>query len=83
MEASKYNRHVGPLISFEELVNESKVGSESSSKQTKDDSNSASKHCAVPNHFALVHVTNRRKPPVKKKSLPTVCDISFKLFILL
>lgn len=57
---------MGPLVPFEELVNEA-------STQEEDGHNNASEDCTLPDPRALLHVTSRRKPPLRNKSLPVVC----------
>ncbi|KAM7524434.1 hypothetical protein LguiA_014336 [Lonicera macranthoides] len=54
---------MGPLVPFEELVNEA-------STQEEDSHNNALEDCTLPDPRALLHVTSRRKPPLRKKSLP-------------
>lgn len=67
------NRDMGPLLPFEELVNED-VYVDEPFKQEDDDSD-ANKDCNLPNPCALLHVTNRKKAPSQKKSLSMVCDV--------
>ncbi|XP_014502744.1 kinesin-like protein KIN-7O isoform X2 [Vigna radiata var. radiata] len=62
------NRDMGPLLPFEELVNED-VYVDESFKQKDNNKDDANKDCNLPNPCALLHVTNRKKAP-RKKSLP-------------
>lgn len=64
---------MGPLLPFEELVNED-VYVDESFKQKDNNKDDANKDCNLPNPCALLHVTNRKKAP-RKKSLPMVCYI--------
>ncbi|XP_028766813.1 kinesin-like protein KIN-7O isoform X2 [Neltuma alba] len=61
-------RDIGPLIPFEELVNES-IPVVQSDKQGDDFSAAAGNSCNLPHACALLHVTNRKKVPARKKSL--------------
>ncbi|KAF3451459.1 hypothetical protein FNV43_RR07554 [Rhamnella rubrinervis] len=63
-------RDMGPLLRFEELVNEADNAEEESSKQDEDFENSMSEDYNLPDPCALLHITNRRKVPLRKKSLP-------------
>ncbi|RVW92156.1 Kinesin-like protein KIN-7O [Vitis vinifera] len=64
------DRDVGPLVPFEELVNTIEVGVDESCKQEEDCHKNALEDCTLPDPRALLHVTNRRKVPLRKKSLP-------------
>ncbi|CAA2972322.1 kinesin KIN-7O [Olea europaea subsp. europaea] len=57
----------GPLLPFEELVNE--VSMVDSSKQEADCEKNVSEDCTLPDPWALLHVTSRRKAPPRKRSL--------------
>ncbi|XP_051150638.1 kinesin-like protein KIN-7O isoform X2 [Andrographis paniculata] len=57
-----------PLLPFSELINETNVPG--FCKQDEDFKTSASEDCTLPDSHALLHVTNRRKVPVRKRSLP-------------
>ncbi|XP_037492358.1 kinesin-like protein KIN-7O isoform X2 [Jatropha curcas] len=61
------SRDMGPLIPFEELVSGNEVGNDFC-QQHEDDNNNASEDCTFPDPCALLHVTNRRKVPPRKKS---------------
>ncbi|XP_014502745.1 kinesin-like protein KIN-7O isoform X4 [Vigna radiata var. radiata] len=69
------NRDMGPLLPFEELVNED-VYVDESFKQKDNNKDDANKDCNLPNPCALLHVTNRKKAP-RKKSLPMQEDNKF------
>ncbi|KAL2574310.1 hypothetical protein AAZV13_17G180600 [Glycine max] len=66
-------RDMGPLLPFEELVNED-VSVDEPFKQEEDNKDDTNKDCNLPNPCALLHVTNRKKAPSLKKSLSMVCD---------
>ncbi|KAK4412869.1 Kinesin-like protein KIN-7O [Sesamum alatum] len=59
---------IGPLVPFEELVNE--VSAVEFCKQEQDCKKSASEDCTLPDPNALLHVTSRRKVPPRTRSLP-------------
>ncbi|KAK2634402.1 hypothetical protein Ddye_029194 [Dipteronia dyeriana] len=59
-------RHIGPLLPFEELVNETEVGDESCKQE--DCKINSLEDCNIPDPCALLHVTNRRKVPLRKQS---------------
>ncbi|RDX81147.1 Kinesin-like protein KIN-7O, partial [Mucuna pruriens] len=61
-------RDMGPLLPFEELVNED-VYVDEPFKQEDDNKDDTNKDCNIPNPCALLHVTNRKKAPSRKKSL--------------
>ncbi|KAK4281942.1 hypothetical protein QN277_013382 [Acacia crassicarpa] len=61
-------RDIGPLIPFEELVNES-IPEVQSNKQGDDFNAAAGNNCNLPDACALLHVTSRKKVPPRKKSL--------------
>jgi len=71
---------MGPLLPFEELVNEA-VHVDEPFKQDDNNKDDANKDCNLPNPCALLHVTNRKKAPSRKKSLPMVCYIRFLIHI--
>ncbi|GMY25980.1 kinesin-like protein KIN-7O isoform X2 [Fagus crenata] len=61
---------MGPLLPFEELVNEIDVALDDPCKKDEDVKSNAFKDCSLPASSVLLHVTNRRKVPLRKKSLP-------------
>ncbi|KMT15139.1 hypothetical protein BVRB_3g062560 isoform B [Beta vulgaris subsp. vulgaris] len=63
-------RDEGPLVPFKELVNESEGKVNFSTKQKEDPDNRISDDCLLPDPCNLLKVTNRRKMPQKKKTLP-------------
>lgn len=63
-------RAVGPLVPFDELVNETEV-EDRSCKQ--DEHFIPLEDCSLPEPHALLHVTNRRKAPIKKQNSSVVC----------
>lgn len=72
----KGSRDMGPLIPFDELVTETEVGADSP-QQDENCSNNTLEDCTLPDPCTLLHVTNRRKVPLRKKSLLEVCTILF------
>ncbi|KAJ4706756.1 Kinesin-like protein [Melia azedarach] len=60
-------RNMGPLLPFEELVNETELGDESC-EQEEDCRNDSLEDCNLPDPCALLNITNRRKVPLKKQS---------------
>lgn len=68
-------RDMGPLLPFDELVNED-VYVDDSCKQEGDSKGDANDDCNLPNPCDLLHVTNRKKAPSRKKSLSMVCHIT-------
>ncbi|QCD99399.1 centromeric protein E [Vigna unguiculata] len=62
------NRDMGPLLAFEELVNED-VYVDEPFKQMDNNKDDANNDCNLPNPCSLLHVTNRKKAPSQKKSL--------------
>ncbi|KAF7135026.1 hypothetical protein RHSIM_Rhsim08G0184500 [Rhododendron simsii] len=62
------SEHMGPLLPFEELVNEASM--DISCKPEEECNDGEVKYCTLPDPHALLHVTSRKKAPVKKKSLP-------------
>lgn len=77
MKPMKSKRDMGPLLPFEELVNEADIAEEESSKLDEDFKTNISEDCNLPDPCALLHITNRKKGPLRKKSLPMVCTLSF------
>ncbi|KAL5184931.1 Kinesin-like protein KIN-7O [Glycine soja] len=69
-------RDMGPLLPFEELVNED-VSVDEPFKQEEDNKDDTNKDCNLPNPCALLHVTNRKKAPSLKKSLSMEEDNKF------
>ncbi|OMP05888.1 hypothetical protein COLO4_08473 [Corchorus olitorius] len=67
IKPDKPQRDMGPLLSFEELVNETGIADDSC-KQDEDCKASALEGCTLPDPCALLHVTNRRKVLPRKKS---------------
>ncbi|XP_059646136.1 kinesin-like protein KIN-7O isoform X2 [Cornus florida] len=63
----KAGRDMGPLLPFEELVNEVTINA--SCKHEEDCASNAVEDCTLPDARALLHVTSRRKVPLRKKSL--------------
>ncbi|CAJ2628863.1 unnamed protein product [Trifolium pratense] len=59
---------IGPLLPFSELINEDDNVDGSCTKED-DNKVDAKDNCNLPNPCALLHVTNRRKDPSRKKSL--------------
>ncbi|KAK4835581.1 hypothetical protein QYF36_011554 [Acer negundo] len=66
VKSMRPERHIGPLLPFEELVNETEVGDESC--KPEDYKINSSEDCNIPDPCALLHVTNRRKVPLRKQS---------------
>lgn len=64
---------LGPVLPFEQLLNETEVVDESS-KQDEDCNDDSSQNCNLPGPHTLLHVTNRRKVPLRKQST-LVCTI--------
>ncbi|XP_057983300.1 kinesin-like protein KIN-7O isoform X2 [Malania oleifera] len=66
----KHKRDMGPLLNFDELLNEKEVDVDNSFKQEQEcSSNTTVDICNLPDPRALLHVTSRRKVPIRKKSL--------------
>lgn len=63
----RQEREPGPLVPFEELVTEVQATNDISCKQKEDHNGD---DCVLPDPCTLMKVTNRRKPPQKKKSFP-------------
>ncbi|WJX13429.1 hypothetical protein P8452_03819 [Trifolium repens] len=59
---------IGPLLPFSELINEDDNVDDSCMKED-DNKGDVKDDCNLPNPRALLHVTNRRKDPSRKKSL--------------
>ncbi|WCJ33370.1 Kinesin-like protein KIN-7O [Euphorbia peplus] len=59
-------RDIGPLVPFDDLVNENEGGGKFIQK-LEDFNNSLPEDCILPDAHALLHVTNRRKAAPKKK----------------
>ncbi|XP_038905073.1 kinesin-like protein KIN-7O isoform X2 [Benincasa hispida] len=71
------NRDMGPLLPFEELVDDTELSKEETCKRGESDQkNVLEQGCAFPDPCALLHVTNRRKVVSKKKSLPGDTDVT-------
>lgn len=73
-------RDVGPLLPFQELVHETEVAENESCKEDEECKNITLDDSALPDPCALLHVTNRRKVPPRKKSLPLVCTFFHYIF---
>lgn len=80
VKSTRPDRDVGPLVPFEELVSTIEVGIDESFKKEEDDHKNVLEDCTMPDPGALLHVTNRRKVPLRKKSLPVVCNTTFSIF---
>ena len=61
---------MAPLLPFEELMNT--IPEEEPFTQDDDCKSNASEDYKLPDPCALLHITNRRKLPPKKKSIPNV-----------
>ncbi|KAH7511752.1 hypothetical protein FEM48_Zijuj12G0016100 [Ziziphus jujuba var. spinosa] len=70
MKPMKRKRDMGPLLPFEELVNGADNAEEESRKQDEYFKTNTSEDCNLPDPCALLHITNRRKVPLRKKGLP-------------
>lgn len=68
---------MGPLLPFEELVNENEVDLDDSSKIEEDDGCKAQEDSDLPNPQALLHVTSRKKASAKNKTVVEVCRMYF------
>ncbi|EOY08993.1 Kinesin heavy chain, putative isoform 4, partial [Theobroma cacao] len=66
IKPTKSQRDMGPLLSFEELVDETEIADDLS-KQDEDCKASVLEDCTLPDACALLHVTNRRKVLPRKK----------------
>lgn len=71
-------RTLGPLLPFQELVNE--ASTTDLCVQDKECNNFASEDCTLPAPEALLHVTSRRKALPRARSLPMVCICLFCLY---
>ncbi|KAL5542545.1 hypothetical protein UlMin_010255 [Ulmus minor] len=68
---TRRTRHdMGPLLPFEEIINEIDFPEDESCKLNEECKSNASEGCKLPDPCALLHITNRRKLPPKKKSSP-------------
>ncbi|PON38650.1 Kinesin-like protein [Parasponia andersonii] len=61
-------RDTGPLLPFEDLLNS--IPEDESCKQDEDFISNAAEDYKLPDPCVLLHITNRRKVPPKKKGLP-------------
>ncbi|KAK8588831.1 hypothetical protein V6N12_023244 [Hibiscus sabdariffa] len=68
IKPTQSKRSMGPLLSFEELVNENGTEDDYPCKQDEDCRATVLEDCTLPEPCALLHVTNRRKVPPRKKS---------------
>lgn len=71
------DREMGPLLPFEELVDDTEVPKEETCKRGESYQKSVLEGCAFPDPCALLHVTNRRKVVSKKKSLSGVMPLVY------
>ncbi|KAJ0043556.1 hypothetical protein Pint_18234 [Pistacia integerrima] len=69
VKSTRSERDVGPFLPFEQLINETEVVDELS-KQDEDCKTNSLQYCNLPGPRALLHVTNRRKVPLRKQSTP-------------
>ncbi|KAJ0098595.1 hypothetical protein Patl1_20895 [Pistacia atlantica] len=69
VKSMRSERDVGPFLPFEQLINETEVVDELS-KQDEDCKTNSLQYCNLPGPRALLHVTNRRKVPLRKQSTP-------------
>ncbi|CAL5367953.1 unnamed protein product [Camellia sinensis] len=60
-------RDMGPLLPFEELVDDASM--DNPCKPKEECNNNTVEDCTLPDSRALLHVTNRKKAPLRKKSL--------------
>ncbi|CAL5369966.1 unnamed protein product [Camellia sinensis] len=60
-------RDMGPLLPFEELVDDASM--DNPCKPKEECNNNTIEDCTLPDSRALLHVTNRKKAPLRKKSL--------------
>ncbi|KAH9649183.1 kinesin-like protein KIN-7O [Citrus sinensis] len=67
VKSTRTEREMGPLLPFEELVNETEMEDESC-KQDEDGRSYSSEDCNLPDPCALLNITSRRKVPLKKQS---------------
>lgn len=69
-----------PLLPFEDLVT---VNEEDECYQEKDCETNASEDCNFPDPCALLHITSRRKAPLRKQSPAVVCTmpLQYTLFL--
>ncbi|XP_012434886.1 kinesin-like protein KIN-7O [Gossypium raimondii] len=68
LKPTESKRYMGPLLAFEELVNENETEDDYPCKQDEDCKASVLEDCTLPDPCALLHVTNRRKGQPRKKS---------------
>uniref|UniRef100_A0A0A0LHF6 Kinesin motor domain-containing protein n=1 Tax=Cucumis sativus TaxID=3659 RepID=A0A0A0LHF6_CUCSA len=69
------DREMGPLLPFEELLDDTEVSKEETCKRGESNHKNGLEGGAFPDPCALLHVTNRRKGVPKKKSLPGDTDV--------
>lgn len=67
-------RDMGPLLSFDELMND--IPEEEFSREDEDSKSNTSDDYKLPDPCALLHITNRRKLPLGKKSLSAVRNLA-------
>ncbi|KAK2991263.1 hypothetical protein RJ640_023677 [Escallonia rubra] len=65
MKPARDERDTGPLLPFEELLNVASINA--SSEQKEDCKTNGLENCSLPDPHALLHVTSRKKPPLRKK----------------
>ncbi|XP_071737421.1 kinesin-like protein KIN-7O [Rutidosis leptorrhynchoides] len=68
MKPVRVDRERGPLLPFDALVNDN---TSNTCNQERDRNNVTSRDFGLPDSRSLIHVTSRKKPPIKKKNLHT------------
>ncbi|KAK3020705.1 hypothetical protein RJ639_046568 [Escallonia herrerae] len=68
MKPARDERDTGPLVPFEDLLNVANINA--SSEQKEDCKTNGLENCSLPDPHALLHVTSRKKPPLRKKISP-------------
>ncbi|KAK2969243.1 hypothetical protein RJ640_003477 [Escallonia rubra] len=64
MKPARDERDTGPLLPFEELLNFASINA--FSEQKEDCKTNGLENCSLPDPHALLHVTSRKKPPLRK-----------------
>ncbi|EXC19622.1 Centromere-associated protein E [Morus notabilis] len=77
IKPTRTKRDMGPLLPFEELM--SSIPEEETCKQDEECQRNASEEYKLPDPCALLHITNRRKLPHKKKSSSTRIESEIKI----
>lgn len=72
METEISKRDIGPLLPFDELVEEAEHGMGSAFKSEDDIGCNMTKALKLPDPPALLHVTSRRKTSARNKTLSEV-----------